>query len=185
MDAEQLEFQSGYFDRVLCGFALFFLPRLEDALAEFHRVLRPGGACAASTFGKDDEQFRWYEALLAKYGISRQVPVARQLDNPGELHSAFFEAGFSDIRVVEERFDCEYTDEEDWWSHLWSTADRAALESLSEANLRALRKDALAGIRTLERDGKIRVPYHVLFTLAAKSQESFDEPYSTAAPPST
>lgn len=40
MDAEQIGFTSASFDIVLCGFALFFMPRLHQALAEFQRVLK-------------------------------------------------------------------------------------------------------------------------------------------------
>ena len=123
MDAEQLQFESGYFDRVICGFALFFMPRLVKALAEFYRVLKPGGISAASTFGREDEQFEWYEELLSKYGMAREIPTTQSLNDPKDLQSAFSKAGFSNIQVVDERFDSEYEDEEDWWSHLWSTAD--------------------------------------------------------------
>jgi SAM-dependent methyltransferase len=45
-DAESLPFEDGSFDLV-CGHAvLHHLPRLEAALSELHRVLRPGGALA-------------------------------------------------------------------------------------------------------------------------------------------
>jgi len=47
MDAEQLEFSDASFDRVLCGFALFFFPQLDRALAQVLRVLKPGGVFAA------------------------------------------------------------------------------------------------------------------------------------------
>ncbi len=41
MDAERLALPDATFDAVLCGFALFFFPRLQRALAEFRRVLKP------------------------------------------------------------------------------------------------------------------------------------------------
>mgnify|MGYP000955715150 CR=1 FL=1 len=40
MDAEHLEFPHESFDYLLCGFALFFFPQLERAMAEFRRVLQ-------------------------------------------------------------------------------------------------------------------------------------------------
>ena len=43
MDAEQLDFPDAEFDRVLCGFGVMFFPHLDQALAEFRRVLKPGG----------------------------------------------------------------------------------------------------------------------------------------------
>jgi len=40
MDAEHLDFPESSFEVVLCGFALFFFPQLDRALAEFGRVLK-------------------------------------------------------------------------------------------------------------------------------------------------
>ena len=54
MDAEQLDFESGLFDVVLCGFSLFFFPDLSRAVGEMNRVLRSEGVLATSTFGKGD-----------------------------------------------------------------------------------------------------------------------------------
>ena len=43
MDAEHLAFDAASFDYVLCGFAIFLFPHLEQALSEFYRVLRTRG----------------------------------------------------------------------------------------------------------------------------------------------
>lgn len=166
MDAERLDFEAEFFHHILCGFALFFMPDLDKVLAEFHRVLKPGGSVAVSTFGKGDGSFDWYEELLTKYGIRRDIPVIHKLEQPGQLERIFSKAGFKNIRVVEELYDSEYEDEEDWWSHLWSTADRIALDGLREQDRIDLQKEAYSKIHEFERDGKIHVPYHVLFTLA-------------------
>ena len=168
MDAEELEFDAEYFHHILCGFALFFMPNLDKVLSEFYRVLKPGGSVAASTFGKSDGSFSWYDELLRKYGIRRDIPVIHSLEDPGRLEQIFSNAGFINIRVLEELYDSEYADEQDWWSHLWSTADRKALEGMSKRDRLDLRKEAFSKIRDFERNGKIHVPYRVLFTLAAK-----------------
>jgi len=53
--AEQLPFETGRFDRVVCQFALMFFDDRHRAVAEMARVLRPGGTIAVATWsGLDD-----------------------------------------------------------------------------------------------------------------------------------
>jgi ubiquinone/menaquinone biosynthesis C-methylase UbiE len=47
-DGQALSFPQGCFDSVLCSLGLMFFPAPELGLAEFHRVLRPGGRAAVS-----------------------------------------------------------------------------------------------------------------------------------------
>jgi ubiquinone/menaquinone biosynthesis C-methylase UbiE len=47
MDARQLDFESGSFDAAISRLALMLIPERAKALAEIHRVLRPGGHLAA------------------------------------------------------------------------------------------------------------------------------------------
>jgi SAM-dependent methyltransferase len=71
MDAETLEFDDGIFDVVLCGFAVWFLPNIVQAMREMHRVLRSGGTVAFSTFRREAFQphGRMMAARFGQYGI--------------------------------------------------------------------------------------------------------------------
>jgi len=51
-DAEQLPFPSGHFDCVSIAFGLRNVTRKENALAEMHRVLKPGGVAAVLEFSR-------------------------------------------------------------------------------------------------------------------------------------
>lgn len=51
-DAERLPFPDRYFDCVIVGFGLRNMTRKEHALAEMHRVTRPGGRCLVLEFSK-------------------------------------------------------------------------------------------------------------------------------------
>ncbi len=42
-DAHQLDFADGSFDTVVCTFSLCAIPNHDQAVAEMHRVLKPGG----------------------------------------------------------------------------------------------------------------------------------------------
>ena len=51
-DAERLPFANASFDAVVAGFVVNHLPRPERALAEFARVLRPGGWVAVTVWDR-------------------------------------------------------------------------------------------------------------------------------------
>ncbi len=142
MDAENLEFPDASFDCVLCGFGLFFLPHLRRALAEFHRVLRPGGRFGATTDGAPDEWWTWWYSLRREYGIECRV-AAQQLEDPAELPFALENAGFVDVRVVEDGFELVYADEEEWWASqhvdLEGTMDPAVFARLKAAAFEQVR----------------------------------------------
>lgn len=69
MDAEQLEFDDETFDAVTAGLAVFHFPDPERALAEMHRVLKPGGRIALSGWDAGS-----YHGLVVQYGheVSRR-----------------------------------------------------------------------------------------------------------------
>ena len=171
MDAEQLEFESETFDVVLCGFALFFFPDLERALHEFYRVLKPDGTLSTTTFGEGEFHLSWYEPLLEKYNLARDIPVTEALNHPETLQLALTKGGFDEVGISRESFDSIYQDEEDWWSHLWNTADRMPLESLREEELDSLKREAFDGIQALKGNNEIRVPYTVLFAKGRKIEK--------------
>ncbi|AFL95423.1 ubiE ubiquinone/menaquinone biosynthesis methyltransferase [Thermococcus cleftensis] len=54
MDAEKLEFPSGSFDTVLSAFVFCTVPDPERAMAEIHRVLKPGGRVILLEHTKSD-----------------------------------------------------------------------------------------------------------------------------------
>ncbi len=74
MDTEHLDFQDATFDCVTCGFALFFFPRVDRVLAEFARVLKPGGTVAVCGPSQEEHPIhdsgssRIFWDLLPEYG---------------------------------------------------------------------------------------------------------------------
>jgi ubiquinone/menaquinone biosynthesis C-methylase UbiE len=136
MDTEQLDFPAGNFDYVLCGFALFFFPNLEQALAEFRRVLKTGGRLAASTWGEGDARWRWLDQLRQANQPPNQANASDPaFDKPEGMQAIMQAAGFVNVAVVAEEMDFTYTDEDEWWATQWSHGARAELESLPEQAL--------------------------------------------------
>ena len=58
-DAEQLPFADARFDCVFAGWVLYHVPRLERAVAECARVLRPGGTLVAASVCNDNIAEVW------------------------------------------------------------------------------------------------------------------------------
>lgn len=114
MDAEQLEFPDAAFDAVLCGFALMFFPRLDQALSEFHRVLAPGGVLAASTFVSDLGTLT--HPVMSQYTQDIRRPLSQPLSSADELRGVYSNAGFTEIEVQTETLDIVYPDIDSYWS---------------------------------------------------------------------
>lgn len=62
---EYLPFRDNVFDAVLCGYSLRDAIHLKDALAEFHRILKPNGKLLIVDLGKPDQFF--LEILVSTY----------------------------------------------------------------------------------------------------------------------
>jgi demethylmenaquinone methyltransferase/2-methoxy-6-polyprenyl-1,4-benzoquinol methylase len=52
---EYLPFKNNIFDAVLCGYSLRDAIHLKDAIAEFHRILKPNGSLLIVDLGKPDQ----------------------------------------------------------------------------------------------------------------------------------
>ncbi len=171
MDAEKLEFPKAFFDRVMCGFALFFFPKLDHALSEFRRVLKPGGRLVVSTFAKGHYPWEWYEDLLKSFNLSfrgGQIDklVTQHIDSEVEIKIALEGAGFTEIRTSTEDYIYHFADEETWWQGLLSSGDRPLLDTLSPVRLKEFQNAAFEKIRIFKKGEGIRFTDQVIFANA-------------------
>lgn len=150
MDAEHLELADAGFDAVLCGFGLMFLPHLPVALAEFRRVLGPGGTLGVTTWGESDPSWSWCMTTARDY-LALEGSVAprtrQQLDKQADLAQVLEDAGFADVVVTTETLEGVYPDEEAWWGSLWSHGMRIWLERMSPALLVKFKADVFSRVR--------------------------------------
>jgi len=164
MDAEALDFPDASFVCVLCGFGLFFLPHLPKALAEFHRVLRPGGHFGATTDGPPDERWSWWQEMRRTHGAEGRV-VAQYLEDTREVERALEEARFVDVRVIEDGFDLAYADEEEWWASQYVNMEG----TMDPSVLTRLRAAALEKVRELKRSDGLHRWSRARYNLARKA----------------
>ena len=179
MDAEHLDFQDAEFDGVLCGFALFFFPQLERALAEFRRVLKPGARIAVSTWGnKFDKDWEWVDTLAQKYlppSPKEEQPSSDEpvFDTPEGIKKIIETAGFGNVQVFSEITDFTYATREEYWESLWSHGGRARLERIEKHGgpdaLAQFKGEWLEQMKATKGTNDLRQSFQVLYTLGRKS----------------
>jgi len=160
-DAEDPPGDTGSFDVVLSSLCLFFLPRLDVALARYRTLLRPGGRLAFSWFGGDDA--RWepvYAELLADVPAEERRarrPGGGPFSSVDALEEAVRRAGFAEVRTHEVRMQVAVPDGRTWWDEQWAHGRRAQLERLAELGvLEPTRARAVAAVDALrEPDGTL------------------------------
>jgi ubiquinone/menaquinone biosynthesis C-methylase UbiE len=167
-DAEQLPFDDGTFDAVLCGFGLFFFPDPGRALAEFRRVLRAGGVVAISTFtraGSASMDRTW--RLIGEH-IAVPAPAADEtrFHDPDQLVSALRAARFSNIEIEVSPFDIVLPDAEAWLDWLRSMEFGEYVDKLSADAVERLKSSAAAVLGGAAGSEEIRFTMDALLTRA-------------------
>jgi demethylmenaquinone methyltransferase/2-methoxy-6-polyprenyl-1,4-benzoquinol methylase len=92
-DAEKLPFEAESFDRVTVGFGLRNMTHKDRALAEMHRVLKPGGKLLVLEFSKVarplEKAYEWYSfSVLPRLGkwVARDEASYRYLAESIRMH---------------------------------------------------------------------------------------------------
>lgn len=134
MDAEHLTFPDASLDYVLCNFAIFLFPHLEQVLSEFFRVLRPGGKLGITVAQNLDSITKWYGQHITEYAARYQFSIRAgggKGSNYVELPHYLEQAGFSNVQVRKEQVDFDYTNAQEWWDARWTHGPRYALEHMT------------------------------------------------------
>lgn len=151
-DAESLAFADGGFDAVVMSFGMLHLARPDTAIAEAHRVLRPGGRYAFTVWAAPEKAVGFGMALRAieKFGKAQVTlpdgPPFFRFSDPAGTRATLEQAGYTDVALKELPL-------------VWRlTSAGAAFEALSHggvrtaAVLRAQTPEALAAIRDAVRN---------------------------------
>lgn len=174
MDAENLEFEDATFDVVLCGFCVWFLPDIVRGVREMHRVLRPGGRLAFSTWTKQSFE-PMQEMTLARferYGVPRSAPSEPWMEcrEPGHLLTLLEKGEFQEGRVVLELAGY-FIEPEDFWTFIWGSAVRRRLIQLPPEALDRFRKETLGEVRSLQGEHGIWFDTSALIGIGLRAQE--------------
>lgn len=170
-DLERLPLRTDVADLLTLTFALHHLPAPRRALAEFRRVLRPGGRLALAAWGEALSPLwqafdAWFEA--AGLGESRRSQQTESpLNTVESMRLALYEAGFQTADVAEEYPAIAFPTLADFWE--WRVSFPAthrvigALDSDERARLKA---SSLEALRSLAGAGDVSADQAVLFVHA-------------------
>lgn len=173
MDAEQLAFPDASFDAVLCGFAIFLFPHLEQALSEFFRVLRPGGKLGITVANTLDSLSRWYDQHLTEYHQRYHFPLhagGGKGINYGQLPQYLSQIGFLSVEVLTEEMDAAYADAQQWWDSMWTHGTRYALEHMEPEVLEQFKVEVFERLGQEVQAGGIHERWRVLYILGSKGE---------------
>lgn len=194
MDAEHLAFMNGSFDRLLCGFVLYFLPQVHLAFAEFARVLKPGGVLAITgpdplardradmspvwdllpTYAQKSDRLKRVQAdnrdlwdrVQRKSWPERQAAGALSFPRQKDLEEVLQQTGFVDVKIVMEEAEIVATNEEEWWTWQWSHMPRSMLEQMEPAILQQFKDAVFEKLQSRKQPDGIHERVCYLFTLA-------------------
>ena len=153
MDVQKLALPTNRFEVAVVAFVLFHLPHPEQCLAEVNRVLQPGGAVGAVTWGSENmppANAIWDEELQVAGAQVFDLPAVDNracCDSTQKMTALLKKAGFVSIKVRSESIEHRWRPDAHFDYQVGSTS-RLRLQSLDledrEACLRRVR-DRLSG----------------------------------------
>lgn len=155
MDGQHLEFRSGYFHAVACNAGLAYMSDAQAALADWFRVLRPGGRLLLTVFSP--AAFEPMAALLVNrlraLGGSRVQSVPplpwHRLGDRERCQRMLEAAGFADVAAERLQVGFHLAGADDWWDLVWHSDLRGLLDELPEEAQARLRVDHLEEVAAL------------------------------------
>jgi len=168
MDAQSLAFEDGSFDSVICQLGLMFIPEPGRALAEFRRVLRPGGRVAVCVIAESSKAPMW--GFLAE-SLGRQLPQRRRdlalsfsLAAEGHLRSLLEQAEFAQIEITRESRSDTLQSLDEYWAPIETGVGLMPriYRSLAPGARQTVREEVTTQLLRFEQKGKLTLSVEML-----------------------
>jgi SAM-dependent methyltransferase len=165
-DAESLPFDAGSFDAVVMNFGLLHLARPDAALADAHRVLRPGGRYAFTVWAAPERAVAFGLALRAIEEVGNpsvslpEGPPFFRFSDAAETTRALESIGFTDVDARELPLVWRLRSADEVFEALSRGGVRTAavLRAQTPAALEAIRATVRRGVESYAVEGGFAVP---------------------------
>jgi ubiquinone/menaquinone biosynthesis C-methylase UbiE len=174
--AEELPFEDGTFDLVMCQQGLQFFPDRARALAEMYRVLVPGGRVVVVTWRELDQNpfFATFDRAVRRRIASPALETPFSLGDPAALAVLLQEAGFGNVSVEPVTIEANYT-QPDRFVELQVAASAAAIPDLQtldvaerDALIAAIREDLAQPVQEATFGDTLRFPMQGIVARGAR-----------------
>jgi len=139
-DATDLKrYSPSTFDAVISAAALLYMS-IPKALAEWHRLLKPGGVVAFSTMRTGSPQAgQLFRDCAKRFGITLQDPN-RELGSADRCRLALEMSGFRKLEILQEQIELSTLDLAHAWESNFRSAKHYAVRQLSPLDQKSLRQ---------------------------------------------
>lgn len=178
LDAQDLDLEDESFDIALCRFGYMLMPKPRRALAESHRVLRPGGRLILAVWGEASKN-PWLstilDAVMEELGAPPPEPGTPgpfALGEPAQLKEMLEQAGLAEVEVTEIDTEQAYDSLEGWWRELKEVSGplTALLDALPTETVEKIEAAAFATAHQyVGEDGKPAFPAVVVGARGVRS----------------
>ena len=150
-DLEKLGPPERSFDVAVCVFGIFFVPDMAAGVRALRRQVRPGGRLAITTWGEGvfepADGIFWEAVARVRPDLHRTFQPWQRLGDPAKLRELLEEAGVQGSEITLEEGRHPLASAEAFWDLVLGSGYRGAVDSMTEGERAAVRKDVLSALR--------------------------------------